>query len=287
MAYKIPVSIWFFSLTVRLRTIRPDSKVRQFNVFRAGLYCCAKSLNNVDELMANLEKTVYSVIQEALLQKRYELLEPEAKDLVEAFGIKTTKHRIASSHAEAIQVARSLGYPVALKIVSPDVSHKTDVGGVRLGIGDDNGVRDAYDEILRNVIRRVPDARIHGVLVQEMATPSTEVIVGGLRDPQFGPAVMFGLGGIFVEVFQDVSFRIAPVEEYEALDMIQCLKGVRILKGFRNREAADITVLAQAIVKVSNIMVTVEEIREIDLNPILVYPKGAKAVDARVILCQP
>ncbi|TWU52657.1 succinyl-CoA synthetase subunit beta [Candidatus Brocadiaceae bacterium B188] len=242
---------------------------------------------NVDELMANLEKTVYSVIQKALLQKRYELLEPEAKDLVEAFGIKTTKHRIASSHAEAIQVARSLGYPVALKIVSPDVSHKTDVGGVRLGIGDDNGVRDAYDEILRNVTRRVPDARIHGVLVQEMATPSTEVIVGGVRDPQFGPAVMFGLGGIFVEVFQDVSFRIAPVEEYEALDMIQCLKGVRVLKGFRNREAADITALAQAIVRVSDIMVAVEEIKEIDLNPILVYSKGAKAVDARIILCQP
>jgi len=236
--------------------------------------------------MTNGGKTAQDIIQKALLQKRYELLEPEAKELIETFGIKTTRHIVTSSNEEAIQAARSIGYPVVLKIVSSDISHKTDVGGVKLGIKDDEGVRDAYDEIIKNIEERQPAARIHGILVQEMATPSTEVIVGGLRDPQFGPAVMFGLGGIFVEVFKDVSFRIAPVEEYEALDMIHDVKGAKVLKGFRNREAADISALAQTIIQVSDIMVSIEEIKEIDLNPVLVYPKGIKAVDARIILCQ-
>ena len=236
--------------------------------------------------ITNSGKTAQDIIQKALLQKRYELLEPEAKELIETFGIKTTKHIVTSSSADAIQAATSIGYPVVLKIVSSDISHKTDVGGVKLGIKDDEGVRDAYDEIMRNVKKKQPDARIHGILVQEMAPPSTEVIVGGLRDPQFGPAVMFGLGGIFVEVFKDVSFRIAPVEKYEALDMIHEIKGAKVLKGFRNVEASDISALAQTIVQVSDIMVSIEEIKEIDLNPILVYPKGLKAVDARIILCQ-
>lgn len=240
----------------------------------------------MNKFMTNGGKTTRDIIQKALLQKRYELLESEAKEFIEMFGISTTRHIVTSSRADAIQAAASIGYPVVLKIVSPDISHKTDVGGVKLGIKDDEGVRDAYDEIIRSVKKMQPDARIEGILVQEMATPSTEVIVGGLRDPQFGPAVMFGLGGIFVEVFKDVSFRIAPVEAYEALDMIHDIKGVKVLKGFRGREAADISALVQTIVQVSDIMVSVEEIKEIDLNPVLVYPKGVKAVDARIILCQ-
>ncbi|MCF6154622.1 MAG: acetyl-CoA synthetase [wastewater metagenome] len=231
-------------------------------------------------------KTARHIIQKALVQSRYELLEPEAKEFIETFGISATRHIVTSSRADAIQAATSIGYPVVLKIVSPDISHKTDVGGVKLGIKDDEGVRSAYDEIIRSVKKRQPDARIDGILVQEMATPSTEVIIGGLRDPQFGPAVMFGLGGIFVEIFKDVSFRIAPVEEYEALNMIHDIKGAKVFKGFRGREAADISALTQTIVRVSDIMVSIEEIKEIDLNPVLVYPKGLKAVDARIILCQ-
>ena len=240
----------------------------------------------MSRLIKNDVKTTYDIIQKALQEKRYELLEPEAKELIETFGIKTTRHIITSSPADAIQAAVSIGYPVVLKIVSPDISHKTDVGGVKLGIKDDGDVKDAYNEIMRNVKKKQPDARIYGILVQEMATPSTEVIVGGLRDPQFGPAVMFGLGGIFVEVFKDVAFRIAPVEEYEALDMIHDIKGFKILKGFRNMEAMDISALAQTIIQVSNIMVSIEEIKEIDLNPVLIYPKGIKTVDARIILCR-
>jgi acetyl-CoA synthetase (ADP-forming) len=241
----------------------------------------------MNKFITNCGKTAHDIIQKVLLQKRYELLEHEAKEFIETFGIETTRHIVTSSREEAIQAAKSIGYPVVLKIVSPDISHKTDVGGVKLSVKDDEGVMDAYDEIMGNVKKRQPNARIEGILVQEMATPSTEVIVGGLRDPQFGPAVMFGLGGIFVEVFKDVSFRIAPVVEHEALDMIHEIKGAKVLKGFRNREAADISSLSQTIVQVSDIMVSVEEIKEIDLNPILVYPKGMKTVDARIILCQP
>src|SRR3990167_3693500 len=129
------------------------------------------------------------IIQNALQNKRYELLEPEAKELIEVFGITTTRHAVTSSITEAIQAATALGYPVVLKIVSPDISHKTDVGGVKVGIKDTEGIKTAYEEIMKTVNMKMPDARIHGIIVEEMATPSTEVIVGGLRDPQFGPAV--------------------------------------------------------------------------------------------------
>ena len=229
-------------------------------------------------------KAAKRIIQKAVEQKQYTLLEPDAKELIGAFGITTTRRMVASSASEAIQAATSIGYPVVLKIVSTDISHKTDIGGVKVGIKDDEGVRTAYEEIIRSVKDRKPDAMIIGMLVEEMATPSTEVIVGGLRDPQFGPAVMFGAGGIFVEIYKDVSFRIAPVEEYEASDMINEVKGSKILKGFRNTEALDIPALVQTIIQVSNIMVSIEEIKEIDLNPILIYTKGIKAVDARIIL---
>lgn len=240
----------------------------------------------MDKLLTNNINTAHTIVQKALLQKRFELLEPESKELIEIFGIPTTRRTVATSPADAVKAATAIGYPVVLKIVSPDISHKTDVGGVKMGINSDEGVRVAYEEIIGNVKKRQPDARINGILVEEMARASTEVIVGGLRDPQFGPAVMFGLGGIFVEVFKDVSFRIAPIEEHEALDMINEVKGAKILKGFRNTEALDISTLAQTIMHVSDIMVSIEEIKEIDLNPVIVYPQGVKSVDARIIIRQ-
>jgi len=238
----------------------------------------------MDKLLTNNINAAHTIVQKALLQKRFELLEPESKELIEIFGIPTTRRTVATSPADAVKAATAIGYPVVLKIVSPDISHKTDVGGVKVGINSDEGVRVAYEEIIGNVKKRQPDARINGILVEEMAKASTEVIVGGLRDPQFGPAVMFGLGGIFVEVFKDVSFRIAPIEEHEALDMINEVKGAKILKGFRNTEALDISTLAQTIMHVSDMMVSIEEIKEIDLNPVIVYPRGVNAVDARIII---
>ncbi len=238
----------------------------------------------MDKLLTNNINATHTIVQKALLQKRFELLEPESKELIEIFGIPTTRRTVATSPADAVKAATAIGYPVVLKIVSPDISHKTDVGGVKVGINSDEGVRVAYEEIIDNVKKKQPDARINGILVEEMAKASTEVIVGGLRDPQFGPAVMFGLGGIFVEVFKDVSFRIAPIEEHEALDMINEVKGAKILKGFRNTEALDIPTLAQTIMHVSDMMVSIEEIKEIDLNPVIVYPQGVKSVDARIII---
>jgi acetyl-CoA synthetase (ADP-forming) len=183
-----------------------------------------------------------------------------------------------------VQAAAAIGFPVVLKIVSPNIIHKTDVGGVKVGINDNKGVNDAYMEIINNVQKNCPDAKIRGVIVSEMALPAPEVIIGGLRDPQFGTAVMFGMGGVFVEIFKDISFRISPLEEYEALEMIGEVKGSAILKGFRNSKALDISTLAQTILKVSEMMISLLEIKEIDLNPILVYPKGVTAVDVRVIL---
>ena len=229
-------------------------------------------------------ETARSIIQQALQQGRFELLEPEARELAKAFGITTSEYRVVTSLGDAVQAAAAIGFPVVLKIVSPNIIHKTDAGGVKVGINDNKGVNAAYMEIINNVQKNCPDAKIRGVIVSEMALPAPEVIIGGLRDPQFGPAVMFGMGGVFVEIFKDISFRISPLEEYEALEMIGEVKGSAILKGFRNSKALDVSSLAQTILKVSEMMTSLLEIKEIDLNPILVYPKGVTAVDVRVIL---
>src|SRR3990172_4771346 len=219
-----------------------------------------------------MPKIARQIIQKAVQQKQYQLLEPQAKELIEAFGIPTTRHSLVYSVKEAVLAANSIGYPVVMKVVSPDVLHKTDYGGVRLNVKNGDEVEYGYEGILKNVKKKVPDARIIGILVEEMATPSTEVIIG--------------IGGIFVEVYKDASFRIAPVDEFEAIDMINEIKGAKILKGFRGAEAVDIAALAQAIVHISDIMVSINEIKEIDLNPVIVYLKGIKAVDVRIILSE-
>lgn len=225
-----------------------------------------------------------NIIQNALHRKQYTLLEPEAMQIIRAYGIPVPAYIMVSSPEEAIQAASFIGYPVVLKIVSPEIVHKTDAGGVKSGINSDKGVKVAYNEIIENIKRKIPKAGICGVLVEEMAESSIEIIVGGLRDPQFGPVVMFGMGGIFVEVFRDVSFRIVPVDEHEALDMIRDVKGARVLKGIRGQKPLDIYAVIATILRVSDIMVTLEEIQEIDINPIFVYPEGVKAVDAKIIL---
>ncbi|TLD41160.1 MAG: Acetyl-CoA synthetase (ADP-forming) [Candidatus Jettenia ecosi] len=239
----------------------------------------------MNTVLTNNIKTAQGIIQKTQQQKR-PILEPEAKEFINAFGITSTRYKVVSSVADAIQAVTFFGYPVVLKVVSPDISHKTDAGGVRINIRDEEGIRASYEEIVKNVKKKQPNARIYGILVEEMAAPSAEVIIGGLRDFQFGPVVMFGLGGIFVEIFKDVSFRIAPIEEREALNMIYDVKGAKVLMGFRGTEPLDIPALTQTILQISRIMTSLEEIREIDLNPVLVYQKGIKAVDARIVLDQ-
>jgi len=221
---------------------------------------------------------------EARRQGRKFLLEPEAKTVCMKYGIPVTKFGVAKTVEEAVKLAEEIGYPVVLKVVSPDVIHKFDVGVVVLNLKSPEEVRKAFYQILENVRRHVPNARVLGVTVQEMAPPSTEVIVGAIRDPQFGPALMFGMGGIFVEVLKDVTFRIAPITEEEAKEMIAEIRAYPLLKGYRGMPPADIEAIAQILVNTSHLMMENPEISELDLNPIIVYENGAKTVDARIML---
>ena len=225
-----------------------------------------------------------NVFAQAKKEGRKYLLEPEAKALCQEYGIPVTKFKVATSVEEAVKFAEGIGYPIVLKIVSPEVIHKFDVGGVVLNLKNASEVKDAYDRIIKSVKKHKPEAKIVGVLVQEMAPASTEVIVGATKDPQFGPALMFGLGGIFVEVLKDVTFRIAPITEDDAKEMITEVKAYPILKGFRGQPPADIDAIANILLSTSKLVMEHPEIKELDLNPIIVYEKGAKTVDARVIL---
>ncbi len=229
-------------------------------------------------------KKTADVFAQARKERRKYLLEPEAKIVCMEYGIPVTRFKVALTQDEASKFADQIGYPVVLKIVSPDILHKWDLGGVILNLKNTTDVKNAYDKILENVKRHKPDAKIVGVLVQEMAPSSTEVIVGSIKDPQFGPALMFGLGGVFVEVLKDVTFRIAPITETDAREMITEVKGYPILKGYRGQPPADIDAIVEILMNTSRLVIDHMEIKELDLNPIMVYENGAKTVDARIIL---
>lgn len=229
-------------------------------------------------------KTGPSIFETAARENRKILLETEAKAICTEYGIPTTTFRLARNESEALEYAQEIGYPIVLKIVSPDIIHKSDVGGVATDLTKADDVRNAYRRILENVKRHCARARIVGIIVQEMAPPSTEVIVGSIKDPQFGPAIMFGLGGVFVEVLKDVTFRIAPITEEEAHEMIAEVKAYPLLTGYRNAPRADLDAIAKILFNTCRLVTEHQEIREFDLNPIIVYENGAKAVDARIIL---
>lgn len=212
------------------------------------------------------------------------LTEFESKRILKQAGISVVGTKLAKSQKEAVEISQKIGFPVALKIVSPDVIHKTDSGGVKLSINSVAQVKKAYDEILKKVRKQYPKALLHGISVQKMVQPGTEVIVGVSKDPQFGPVVMFGLGGIFVELFKDVSFRVIPVEQKDAQEMIKEIKGFPLLQGYRGKEPADISSLVNIILKISKFIEENPQIKELELNPILAYPNRAVAVDARIIL---
>lgn len=189
----------------------------------------------------------------------------------------------ASSLEEVVKVSNSLGYPVVMKISSPDISHKSDVGGIILDINSEEEVKNAYRDMMDAVSQKVVDARIDGVMLQKMAEPGIEVIIGVKLDPQFGHVIMFGLGGIFVEIYRDVSFRITPVNSEMARDMILEIKGSPILMGARGRSAADIDAIINVIVKLSEMLEKNPDIVELDINPLIVYGENAVAVDARML----
>jgi acyl-CoA synthetase (NDP forming) len=210
------------------------------------------------------------------------LTEHETKKLLAKYGIPVTKEQIAASADEALAIALKIGTPVAMKISSPDIPHKSDVGGVALNV-EREYVRTTYNEMMTRIKKAAPDANIEGILVQQMAPAGHEIIVGLKKDAQFGHALMFGLGGIFVEVYRDVSFRVVPVDKSDALDMISEIKGYQILKGIRGRKPADIDAIARVLVSVSD-LAEKENIIELDINPLIVNESGAVAVDARAMV---
>ena len=224
------------------------------------------------------------IISAARKEGRTYLTELESKQILKEAGIDTTEIRLARSKEEAISLSKDIGFPVALKVVSPDVLHKTDAGGVKLSLNSEDEVAKAFDDIISAIKDHEPTAKIEGVAVQNMARPATEVIIGMYKDAQFGPVLMFGLGGIFVEVLKDVSFRIVPLTKRDAREMIQEIKGYPILEGYRGQEPANIAVLEDFLLKVSDFVERRPEIKELDINPIFAYSDGALAVDARVIL---
>jgi len=229
-------------------------------------------------------KEASRILSQACREGRKSLLETEAKTICVEYGIPVTRFELAGSAEEAVKFANRIGFPTVLKIVSQDIIHKSDIGGVIIDLKNADDVRHGYNQILQNVKKNNSKARIAGVLVQEMAPSSTEVIVGATKDPQFGPAIMFGLGGVFVEVLKDVTFRIAPITEDDAREMISEVKAYPLLKGYRNTPPADIDTIVKILLNTSRLVTDHMEIKELDLNPVIVYEKGAKTVDARIIL---
>jgi acyl-CoA synthetase (NDP forming) len=212
------------------------------------------------------------------------LTEIESKQLLKRAGIPVVEAKLAMTKKQAVSMSRELGFPVVLKVISADVIHKSDSGGVRLGLANSTQVGRAYSDIMSSVMQRHPQAKIQGISVQPMAPPGIEVIIGMSTDPQFGPVIMFGLGGVLVEILKDVSFRIVPVTTRDAGEMIREIKGYPVLAGFRGQKPASIPALEELIVKVSRFIEENPRVRELDLNPVFAYEDKAVAVDARVVL---
>jgi acyl-CoA synthetase (NDP forming) len=224
------------------------------------------------------------IIQKARVEGRTLLTETESKALIRESGIAVTDTQLACSISEAVSISDRIGYPVVLKIASKDITHKSDAGGVKIGLMTPVAVKKAYKEIFISVPVKYPTAALEGVTVQKVADRGVEVIIGMFTDAQFGPVLMFGLGGVWVEILKDVSFRIVPLTKKDAASLIRDIKGFPLLEGRRGQKASDIKSLEGALLKLSAFVEKYHEIKEIDLNPIFVYEKGCVAVDARIIL---
>jgi acyl-CoA synthetase (NDP forming) len=225
-----------------------------------------------------------SIIESAQAEGRTLLTEIEAKQVLEDAGVRVSPARLATTAADAAKMADALGYPVVLKVVSPQITHKSDVGGVELDLASADDVRAAFDRIVASAKQHQPSATIDGVAVQRMEPAGIEVIVGMTKDPQFGPVLMFGLGGVLVEVLKDVAFRVVPINERDARQMIHEIKGYPLLEGYRGHDPADVAKLEQLLLKVSSFVEQHPEVAELDLNPVFAYKDDAMAVDARIVL---
>ncbi|MDT8903381.1 acetate--CoA ligase family protein [Anaeroselena agilis] len=210
--------------------------------------------------------------------------ELEAQQICRAYDIACPATVLAPGKAECIAAATSMGFPVVIKIFSRQIVHKSDVGGVVTGIATADELGRAYDRMLANIAKSAPGAEIGGVIVQKQMPKGVEVVVGGLRNDQFGPVVMFGMGGIYVEVFKDVSFRLAPLDKDEALRQVRETKVYKLLQGVRGDKPCDIDALCEVMVNTGKLLAEYPEIAELDFNPVFCYPDGCTVVDARLVL---
>ncbi|MFX0005216.1 MAG: acetate--CoA ligase family protein [Promethearchaeota archaeon] len=224
---------------------------------------------NITEVLKNKIETNQTVLTEF-----------ESKELLREIGIHVPAQKLTTSKEETISAAEDIGFPVVMKLMAEDIVHKSDTGAVKLNLKSIEDVDRAYTELMQ-----IPSQTEKKISVQKMADePITELIIGMTTDPQFGPALMFGIGGILVELLEDVSFRIAPITEYDAKEMIHEIKGFPILDGYRGKPKADINAIIETLLKISNLVIEHEEINEMDLNPVFIYEKGLICVDARIIL---
>lgn len=230
--------------------------------------------------------TNQSIMNQARSEGRVLLTEIESKELLKSAGVRVVDTRLATSQSEAVSLARQIGFPVVLKVVSPQITHKTDAGGVKLNLQTEEQVGKAFDDTVTSAKRYDPGASIQGVSVQKMSPPGIEVIMGMSRDPQFGPVLMFGLGGILVEVLKDVSFRIVPLTPQDAREMVREIQGYRLLTGYRGQAAVDTGKLEEMLLRLSAFLENAPDIQELDLNPVFAYADDVIAVDARVVLKQ-
>ena len=219
-------------------------------------------------------------------QKRGEkfLPEPICEEILASYNISIPTAYLAKNSEEAVKFAQKIEFPVVLKVVSPQIIHKSDAHGVMVGIKNEEEVKRAFDKILENAKSYNSKAEIEGIYIQKMVPAAREVIIGSIKDRQFGQVIMFGLGGIFVEVLKDVVFRVAPIDKDEAREMIDEIKGLPILKGVRGEKPIDFDCLSKTLSSISQLVVDFPQIGQLDINPIRVYPKGLYAVDARIIL---
>ncbi|MFL6511457.1 MAG: acetate--CoA ligase family protein [Nitrososphaera sp.] len=229
---------------------------------------------------------VKSIFENVRKNGRSNLLEEEGYEVLKAYGFPTPKSILCTTEQECMDAAKQIDYPLVMKIVSLDIIHKSDAGGVKVGIKTDDELRNSFRTITENALKYNPDAKVKGVLLQEMVKDAKETILGASQDPTFGPVIMFGLGGIYVEVLKDVVFRIVPIDEQEAIDMVQSIKTIELLKGVRGEKSSDLRAISDSLQRLSQLVVDFPEIKEFDINPLLVLEegKGARVVDARIIL---
>jgi acetyltransferase len=263
------------------RIVRVADAMMWLNEYRARV---PESFKGIFEVAGRVVDEGRQLIDGALSSGKRYLLEHQAEALLRGYGLPVLDSILARNEGEAVKAVELLGFPIALKIVSPDVIHKSDVGGVVVGVRDEDAIREGYRLILERVRAKVSKAEVGGVLVQQMAPQGVEVVVGGVRDEEFGPVVMFGLGGKFVEILRDAVFRLAPITMFEALEMIREIRAYPMLKGARGEVPVDEEALGEILVRVSRLMVDQVGISEIDLNPIFAHEKGATVADVRILL---